>query len=433
MVKKFKFQTPSGMHDILPENQEYFQKFYAVAKDVAEFYGFRRIDTPIVEDAELYEKGTGIATDIVEKQMYLLKTRGGDTLALRPEFTPGMARAYLQHGMINLPQPVKLYTSGPLFRYERSQAGRFRQFHQFDAEVFGEISPAVDAQIIQLFTVILQELKIGHILVEINSVGDSQCRPYYEKLLINFLRSRQQQLCVDCRRRLRENPLRTLDCKEEKCQRVRALAPQILDHLCEECKKHFRQVLEFLDEADIPYHLDPYLVRGLDYYTKTVFEIFSERQVKQQEGDQEVIVRNAIVGGGRYDTLLKLYGNRDVPAVGAAAGVERIVSFLKEQQLAVSKNPKVFLAQLGDLPKKKSLKLLEEFRKAKIQIAESLGRDSLKVQMSRADKLGVRFTLILGQREALDNTIVIRRMDNGTQETVKFDKTIEEKKKRLKK
>ena len=421
------------MHDILPENQEYFQKFYAVAKDVAEFYGFRRIDTPIVEDAELYEKGTGVATDIVEKQMYLLKTRGGDTLALRPEFTPGMARAYLQHGMINLPQPVKLYTSGPLFRYERSQAGRFRQFHQFDAEVFGEISPAQDAQIIQLFTVILQELKIGHVLVEINSVGDSQCRPYYKKLLVNFLRSRQQQLCADCRRRVRENPLRTLDCKEEKCQRVRSLAPQILDHLCEECKKHFRQVLEFLDEADIPYHLDPYLVRGLDYYTKTVFEIFSERQIKQQEGDQEVITRDALVGGGRYDTLVKLYGNKDVPAVGAAAGTERIVSFLKEQQLAVSKNPKVFLAQLGDLPKKKSLKLLEEFRKAKIQIAESLGRDSLKVQMSRADKLGVRFTLILGQREALDNTIVIRRMDNGTQETVKFDKTIEEIKKRLKK
>ena len=433
MVKKFKFQTPSGMHDILPENQEYFQKFYAVAKDVAEFYGFRRIDTPIVEDAELYEKGTGIATDIVEKQMYLLKTRGGDTLALRPEFTPGMARAYLQHGMINLPQPVKLYTSGPLFRYERSQAGRFRQFHQFDAEGVGEISPAQDAQIIQLFTVILQELKIGHVLVEINSVGDSQCRPYYKKLLVNFLRSRQQQLCADCRRRVRENPLRTLDCKEEKCQRVRSLAPQILDHLCEECKKHFRQVLEFLDEADIPYHLDPYLVRGLDYYTKTVFEIFSERQIKQQEGDQEVITRNALVGGGRYDTLVKLYGNKDVPAVGAAAGTERIVSFLKEQQPAVSKNPKVFLAQLGDLPKKKSLKLLEEFRKAKIQIAESLGRDSLKVQMSRADKLGVRFTLILGQREALDNTIVIRRMDNGTQETVKFDKTIEEIKKRLKK
>ena len=335
--------------------------------------------------------------------------------------------------MINLPQPVKLYTSGPLFRYERSQAGRFRQFHQFDAEVFGEISPAQDAQIIQLFTVILQELKIGHVLVEINSVGDSQCRPYYKKLLVNFLRSRQQQLCADCRRRVRENPLRTLDCKEEKCQRVRSLAPQILDHLCEECKKHFRQVLEFLDEADIPYHLDPYLVRGLDYYTKTVFEIFSERQIKQQEGDQEVITRDALVGGGRYDTLVKLYGNKDVPAVGAAAGTERIVSFLKEQQLAVSKNPKVFLAQLGDLPKKKSLKLLEEFRKAKIQIAESLGRDSLKVQMSRADKLGVRFTLILGQREALDNTIVIRRMDNGTQETVKFDKTIEEIKKRLKK
>ena len=354
-------------------------------------------------------------------------------LALRPEFTPGIARAYLQHGMINLPQPVKLYALGPLFRYEHPQAGRFRQFHQFDVEVFGETSPAVDAQVIQMFTSILQELRLGHVLVEINSVGDSQCRPYYKKLLGNFLRSRQQQLCSDCRRRIRENPLRTLDCKEEKCQRVRALAPQILDHLCEECKKHFKQVLEFLDEADIPYHLDPYLVRGLDYYTKTVFEIFSERQVKGQQGEQEIVTRNALAGGGRYDTLLKMLGNKEVPATGAAAGIERIVSFLKEQQQREEQGPRVFLAQLGDLPKKKSLKLLEEFRKAKIQIAESLGRDSLRAQLARADKLGVQLTLILGQREALDNTIVIRRMDNGTQETVKFDKTVEEIKKRLKK
>jgi len=421
------------MHDILPEEQRHFQKIYAVAKDVAEFYGFQRIDTPVVEEAELYEKGTGLTTDIVEKQMYQLRTRGGDMLALRPEFTPGIARAYLQHGMINLPQPVKLYALGPLFRYEHPQAGRFRQFHQFDVEVFGETSPAVDAQVIQMFTSILQELRLGHVLVEINSVGDSQCRPYYKKLLGNFLRSRQQQLCSDCRRRIRENPLRTLDCKEEKCQRVRALAPQILDHLCEECKKHFKQVLEFLDEADIPYHLDPYLVRGLDYYTKTVFEIFSERQVKGQQGEQEIVTRNALAGGGRYDTLLKMLGNKEVPATGAAAGIERIVSFLKEQQQREEQGPRVFLAQLGDLPKKKSLKLLEEFRKAKIQIAESLGRDSLRAQLARADKLGVQLTLILGQREALDNTIVIRRMDNGTQETVKFDKTVEEIKKRLKK
>lgn len=421
------------MHDILPEEQRHFQKIYAVAKDVAEFYGFQRIDTPVVEDAELYEKGTGLTTDIVEKQMYQLRTRGGDMLALRPEFTPGIARAYLQHGMINLPQPVKLYALGPLFRYEHPQAGRFRQFHQFDVEVFGESSPAVDAQVIQMFTSIFQELRLGHVLVEINSVGDSQCRPYYKKLLGNFLRSRQQQLCSDCRRRIRENPLRTLDCKEEKCQRVRALTPQILDHLCEECKKHFKQVLEFLDEADIPYHLDPYLVRGLDYYTKTVFEIFSERQVKGQQGEQEIITRNALAGGGRYDTLLKMLGNKEVPATGAAAGIERIVSFVKEQQQREEQGPRVFLAQLGDLPKKKSLKLLEEFRRAKIQVAESLGRDSLKAQLARADKLGVQLTLILGQREALDNAIVIRRMDNGTQETVRFEKTVEEIKKRLKK
>src|SRR3989338_7563885 len=433
MAKKTRLQAPTGMHDVLGEDQPYFKRIWDAVNEIAHFYAFSKIDTPIAEYSELYEKGTGLTTDIVEKQMYAFKTKGGDALALRPEFTPGIVRAFIQHGMFSWPQPVKLYAYGPLLRYEHPQAGRYRQFNQFDFEVFGEQAAAIDAQVIQIFYTILKELKFGHLIIEVNSIGDFQCRPYYKKVLVNFLRPRQYSLCADCRRRIKENPMRVLDCKEEKCQRVKAQAPQIIDHLCEGCKAHFKSLLEFLDETDIPYHLDPYLVRGLDYYTKTVFEIFSERQIKQQEGDQEVITRDALVGGGRYDTLVKLYGNKDVPAVGAAAGTERIVSFLKEQQLAVSKNPKVFLAQLGDLPKKKSLKLLEEFRKAKIQIAESLGRDSLKVQMSRADKLGVRFTLILGQREALDNTIVIRRMDNGTQETVKFDKTIEEKKKRLKK
>ncbi|MDP2735410.1 MAG: ATP phosphoribosyltransferase regulatory subunit, partial [bacterium] len=222
--------------------------------------------------------------------------------------------------------------------------------------------------------------------------------------------------------------------KEEKCQRVRALAPQFLDHLCEECKKHFKQVLEFLDEADIPYHLDPYLVRGLDYYTKTVFEIFSETPVEEREGEQ-VVQRSALVGGGRYDSLVKLLGGKDVPATGAAAGVERIIALMKEKGFPPAEvpGPKVFLAQLGDLPKKKSLKLLEELRRARISIAESLGRDSLRTQLARADKLEVEHTLILGQREVLDQTIVIRKMDTGEQQTVKMDRVVEELKKRLKK
>jgi len=435
MNKKVKFQTPTGMHDILPEDQFLYEKIWTLVDDVAKFYGFGKIMTPIVEDAALYERGTGGTTDIVEKQMYTLKTKGDDVLALRPEFTPGIVRSYIQHGMIALPQPIKLYTYGPLFRYEHPQAGRFRQFHQVDFEVFGEQSAALDAQIIQIFYIILKELKFSHLIIEVNSIGDNQCRPYYKKMLSNYLRPRQTSLCADCRRRFRENPLRTLDCKEEKCQRIRSQAPQFIDHLCEECKNHFKALLEFLDETDLPYHLDPYLVRGLDYYTKTVFEIFSEKTMEQTKEKGEVLQRNALVGGGRYDGLVRLLGGKDVPASGAAAGVERIVGLLREMQLVSTPEPaaEVFLAQLGDLSKKKSLKLLEDFRKAKIQVAESLGRDSLRTQLARADKLKVAYTLILGQKEVLDGTIVIRKMDTGEQDTVKLANVIEEVKKRIKK
>ena len=434
MAKRPKFQRPTGMKDILPEEQPYFEKIYRTVDDIARFYGFGKIDTPMVEDSELYERGTGQSTDIVEKQMYTIKTKGGDVLAMRPEFTPGIVRAFNENGMLNLPQPVKLYTYGPLFRYEHPQAGRFRQFNQVDFEVFGEESAAIDAQIIQIFYAFLGDLKFSHLIIEVNSIGDAQCRPYYKKVLVNYLRPRQNSLCADCRRRIRENPLRVLDCKEEKCQRVKAQAPQFLDHLCDSCKTHFKGLLEFLDEIDLPYHLDPYLVRGLDYYTKTVFEIFSESTVEQKEGE-ETVTRSALVGGGRYDNLVRLLGGKDVPAMGGAAGVERIVALMKEKGFlgAEIPVPKVFLAQLGDLPKKKSLKLLEELRRAKISITESLGRDSLRTQLARADKLEVEYTLILGQREMLDETIVIRKMDTGEQAIVKMDKVVEELRKRLKK
>lgn len=436
MTSKIKFQTPTGMHDFLPADQAVIRRLEDIVDDIANFYGFGKIETPILEDAALFEKGTGTTTDIVEKQMYTFRTKGGDMLALRPEFTPGIVRAYIQHGMNALPQPVKLYTYGPLFRHESPQAGRYRQFHQIDFEIFGEQSAAIDAHIIQIFFSILKELKFSHLIIEVNSIGDSQCRPYYKKLLANYLRPRQNSLCADCRRRLKENPLRTLDCKEEKCQRVKAQAPQIVDHLCEGCKNHLRSLLEFLDELNLPYHLDPYLVRGLDYYTKTVFEIFTDIPVVQKPGDSEILqVRSALVGGGRYDGLVKLLGGKEVPASGAAAGVERILSLVKAAGTLedIFPAPRVFLAQLGDLPKKKSLKLLEEFRKAKINIAESLGRDSLRTQLGRADKLKVEYTLILGQHEVLNNSIALRKMETGEQQTIKLDKIVEEVKQRLKK
>ena len=429
MAKKPKFKSPTGMHDILPADQPFYQKIYNVACSIASFYGFKKIDTPMVEEAELFSKGIGMATDIIEKQMYVFRNKGGDYMALRPEFTAGIARSYIEHGMFNMPQPLKFYSFGPLFRMERPQAGRYRQFHQVDLEVFGEENAVIDAQIIQIFYNILKELKFKNLIVEINSIGCRQCRPYYKKLLVSYFKSRENSLCSDCKRRLKTNPLRILDCKEEKCQPVKAQAPQIVDHLCENCKTHFKEVLEFLDEIELPYRLNPYLVRGLDYYTKTVFEIFEDSEQGQISG--------ALVGGGRFDDLVKLLGGKETPACGAACGVERIVNIMKERTRAekpqVFAYQRIYLAQLGELAKRKSLKLFEELRKAKIPVSESLGRDSLKTQLRTADKIGANYTLILGQKEALEGTIIIRDMKTGRQDTVKLEKVIRELQKRLKK
>jgi len=426
MVTKPKFQSPTGMHDILPEEHKYFQKIYDVCQDVAAFYGFQRIETPILEETELFSKGIGLATDIVGKQMFTLRTKGGDCLTLRPEGTAPVVRAYIEKGMQNLPQPVKLWYFGPFFRYEHPQAGRFRQFWQFGFEVLGEENSVLDAQIIQIFYNILKELRLKNLIVEVNSIGDSQCRPYYKKLLASFFRSRESALCLDCRRRLRENPLRILDCKEEKCQQIRSQAPQILDHLCENCHKHFKEVLEFLDELELPYHLNPYLVRGLDYYTKTVFEIIQDSPEEKAWG--------SLAAGGRYDTLVKLLGGRPAPAVGGAAGVERMIQLMKAKAIRFPKikEAEIFLAQLGNLAKRKSLKLIEDFKEAEILIAESLGRDSLKAQLKIADRVGVKYTLILGQKEALEGKIIIRDMKTGRQEIVKLDKAVKEVGKKLK-
>lgn len=427
-MKKPKFQSPTGMHDILPEEQRFFQRIYNIVENIANFYQFQKIETPILEETELFSKGIGIATDIVGKQMYSFRTKGGDYLTLRPEGTASIVRAYIQQGMFNLPQPVKLWYFSPFFRYEHPQTGRYRQFWQYGFEVLGEEGPIIDVQIIQIFYNILREIRFKNLIVEINSIGDSQCRPYYKKLLVSYFRTREASLCSDCKRRLRENPLRILDCKEEKCQPIKAQAPQMVDHLCEECRKHFREVLEFLDEIELPYHLNPYLVRGLDYYTKTVFEIYEDSEEGQKQG--------ALVGGGRYDALVKLLGGKPTPACGGAAGIERIIMLMKKRAVGGWRPPalpKIFLAQLGNLAKRKSLKLLEDFRKEKILVSESFGRDSLKAQLSKANKIGVKYTLILGQKEALEGTIIIRDMVSGKQETLKIEKIVREMKKRLKK
>lgn len=423
-LKKKTFQAPKGTSDILPSEQVYWDKVYKVTKDVAKGYGFGKIDTPIIEEAELFARGTGADTDIVEKQMFTFRAKGGDSLALRPEFTPGVIRAFLENGLSSLPQPVKLYSCGQLFRYERPQAGRYRQFNQINFEIIGSQSAASDVQIIQLFFVIFKEIGLKGINLQINSIGCKECRASYKKALLNYFRNKSERLCTDCKRRLKQNPLRALDCKEEKCMPLISTAPHTVDYLCESCHNHFRSVLEFLDELEIPYILNPYLVRGLDYYTKTVFEFWPEEESGRQ---------GALGGGGRYDYLVKILGGKDTPAVGGGCGIERMVAHLKlqNQKTVLPVAPKIFLIQLGDLAKRKGLKLFEELRKDNIYITESFSKDSIKTQLRLADKAGAKIALILGQQEVLDKTIIIRDMTVGMQETIKQDNLVKELKKRL--
>jgi len=423
---KNKFQTLTGMHDVLPEDQVYFKKVQKAVESVSNYYSFQKIETPILEDAEVFTKAVGLDTDIVGKEMYTFRTKGGDVVVLRPEGTAPVMRSYIEHGMHNLPQPVKLWYMGPFFRYERPQAGRFRQFHQFGFEAIGESNPSIDGQIIQISYDILKELGFKNITIEVNSIGDSECRPYFKKILTSYFKSKKASLCADCQRRLKENPLRILDCKEEKCQMVKAGAPQIIDHLCENCHAHFKQVLEFLDELELPYVLNPYLVRGLDYYTKTVFEVVE----KSEDGT----TLGTLIGGGRYDNLSKLMGGHETPACGCAGGIERIVTLIKSRNTPDKPNKdeaKIFLAQLGQLAKRKSMKLFEEFRVAKIPVAESFSKDSLKTQLRTANKLGIKWVLIFGQKEALEDFITLRDMDTGVQKEIKLNKVVEEMKSKI--
>ncbi len=422
--KRIKFRTPKGTFDILFEDQKYWKKIRETVEELASGYGFLAIETPIFENIQLFMRGTGMTTDIVQKEMYTFRTKGGNRFALRPEFTPCIVRAYIEHGMKNLPQPVKLYSIGPLFRHENPQAGRFRQFHQFNLEIIGESSVINDALLIQLTSLIFKKLGINGFNLQINSIGCSKCRPDYRKLLIGYYKKQTRKLCPYCRERLKTNPFRLLDCKEEKCRQLANNAPQMIDYLCDECHNHFKEVLEILDELDIPYILNPHLVRGLDYYTKTVFQFELEEPNSIE-----------IAGGGRYDELVEVLGGKSTPAAGVAGGIERLVSAMKFQNVKIPKEtpPQIFLAQLGDLGRKRSLRLFEELRSKKIKVAEALCKSSIKSQLKLADKLGVEIVLIYGQREALEDNIVMRDMKSGVQKTVPINKIVEKLKKKLKK
>lgn len=430
MAKQQPIQAVKGMHDILPQDQGRWNLLRTVGESVFAAYGFERIDVPVVEETALFLRGVGQGTDIVEKQMYTFKTRGGDELTLRPEMTASVVRAYIEHGMQSLPQPIKLWYQGPVFRHETPQLGRYRQHWQLGAETVGEDSPTLDAEIIQALHAVWNQIGILDLLIHVNSIGDAACRPGYRKALTNYYRTRKEDLCKDCKRRLTVNPLRLLDCKEEGCRMLCEEAPQIVDYLCEACHRHFREVLELLDEAGLPYILDAHLVRGLDYYTRTVFEYFIE--------GADLAGMGAVGGGGRYDGLVELLGGKPTPAVGAVIGMDRTVEVMRRRDISGSRPgeteaPRIFLAQLGDLGRKKSLKLFEELRRAGLPVAEALSKDSLKVQLRIANRLGVQWTLILGEKEAFDGFIIAREMSSGIQETIRLDAVVNEMKKRMRK
>jgi histidyl-tRNA synthetase len=414
-TKEAGFQSVKGMHDLLSEGASLQEKIFKIGKDVLEFYNFSPIITPIVEPLGLFARTTGETTDIVEKQMFTVKTKSSEMLALRPEFTPGISRAYIEHSMSQMPHPVKLYTCGPLFRYEQPQAGRLRQFNQIDAEIFSTENDAIyDAQGIIAAYRILDELKIKNIVLEINTIGCKTCRPVYRKALVSYYKSKEKDLCADCKRRLPINPLRLLDCKQESCKPLKEGAPTTLDSICAPCKKHFKEVLEYLDNINIPYSLNNFLVRGLDYYSKTVFELST------QTGEGEEHLGFALGGGGRYDYLVEELGGKSTAAFGFALGVERIIEVLRHRKILPSTRTKekVFLIHIGDMAKKRSLNLIETLREARIGVTESLGKESLGAQLRSADKAGAPLALIFGQKEAYEESIIIRDMKTGAQEMV---------------
>jgi histidyl-tRNA synthetase len=426
-------QLLRGFKDILPAEQPYWRLVKAKIQEITDAYGYDCIDTPILEETNLYNRSAGKQSDVVEKELFNFEDRGGENVALRPEGTAGVARAFNTHGMLNMPQPVKLHYVGPMFRYDRPQNGRYRQHHQFGAEVFGEAGAAQDAEMILIAHLFLKEAGLKT-LVRINSLGEPQARTGYLAELSAYYRSHRSQICEDCKRRLAKNPLRLLDCKEPGCVEVKGGAPHLVDYLDDDSKNHLMRVLEHLDDLQVPYVLDPHLVRGLDYYTRTVFEIVQAEV--SEDGEISAPDLNSALslgGGGRYDNLVEQLGGRPTPACGFGIGLERVIMAMKEQNVETPqpRKPDVFLAQLGDAARRKAFNLFEEMRQTGIKAAANFSKGTLKGQLEVANRLGAAYTLILGQQEIIDGTILIRDMESGMQEIVDSDKVVREMRKKL--
>jgi histidyl-tRNA synthetase len=402
------YKALQGFKDILPEEQPYWRFVEQTASAIAELYGYQRIETPLLEDTTVFRRTSGEGTDIVEHEMYSFDDRADregrrQNISLRPEGTAGVVRAYLEHGMFKLPQPVKLsYMNMPMFRRERPQAGRYREHHQFGCEALGESEPTIDAEIIGMLFQIYQHLGLKNIKVSLNSIGDSNCRPQYVEKLKDYYRPMLNDCCADCQIRFTKNPLRLLDCKKPQDQEKIANAPRITDNLCEACQEHFEAVQRYLRFYEVPFQIDKLIVRGLDYYTRTVFEFSNE------------IDNVALNGGGRYDGMAEIFGGPHTPGIGFGVGMERVILELKRQGIKpeLEPAPRAFVVFFGKTPEYKdaAVEITAELLKAGIKTATSYRDRSFKAQMKQANNSNADFAIIIGEEELANGTVSIKHM-----------------------
>lgn len=401
-------QLIKGFKDILPEETGLWQEIETIAKQMFEDFGYREIRLPIVEKAELFARSIGDTTDIVEKEMYTFDDGRRGAVTLRPEATASVVRSYIQHKMFAGDPIRKFYTIGPMFRRERPQKGRYRQFYQIDAEVFGISSPLVDAQMIFMLVSLFEKLEVTDVSAHINCLGCPQCRPDFQKALFRLLEEKKDVLCENCVRRSVKNPLRTLDCKVPSCREALSDAPSILDYLCTECKNHFDTVKQLLDKQNVHYEINRHLVRGLDYYTRTAFEILTNSLGAQ----------NAVAGGGRYDGLVEALGGPPTPAIGFAIGFDRLVEILSMTRLAAEKRPSIYLASLGETCRNMAFEWACALNLSGVPVEMDFEERSLKNHMKRADKFHAQYALIFGENELMNGHAVLRNMETREQKDI---------------
>lgn len=412
------YYSPKGLSDILPEEITYWQKVEEEVRNQMAQFRYREIRTPIMEKTSVFSRGVGEGTEVVSKQMYTFEDKGGRSITLRPEATAAVVRAYLENGLYGREELSKLYYLGPMFRYEAPQKGRSRQFHQYGAEAIGSNDPALDVEMIELGLSILSSLGVTDLGLALNSIGCPEDRKDYIQELKTYLEPRQAQLCSDCQQRLQSNPLRVLDCKKDRCSQIAEQAPRITNYLCEQCHQHFQQVQHYADELGIEYRLDPTLVRGLDYYTKTVFEVFSSALGAQ----------DALIGGGRYDGLVEIFGGDPTPAVGLAGGMERLVLVMQQIEGVEFDPPslQIYIATLDEKTKRAGINLLQRLRNAGLRAETDYLSKSLQGQLGYADRYNADYTVILGPEELSRDELTVRDMDTGNQETISLSNPVPE-------